>query len=457
MEDKVEALKSMLACNEKHEQDLPLHKDFVTKTTTGVKECLQVHQETQFQMLISELRNTVINSYWNKEVGKTRYHIPNLPMGMNPLEITFGKKLKHEASMAELLRTNTNQIDTLKPDILEMYRKSHNHYQPAEQIKRNYMEPFNSNLSFGKSYNTNTRGAQIKKTLTWINFNPTTVVNSILADFKEHSHSCVGEVRNLKKTCSYMSMAHGKANIRNETTNILADCPLNNDVIELQKYLQYVNSLRQKFKKHVPEIPFLNIYEELSNFDKDYARILPEDIVFTTAAKYKMYINKILLIPLLDLLQIRKEKHLNYTEFLNLLNWKFDFPTLPKVDRMPLECQYYNTVYRDTIGNVKEINTTSTLSAGVMSGIWEDKTATAYSLISPTVFTKHGLSYIDLTKLRSKEEIKSIFENIGVEFPDNSFTLLWEQGLKKDGTQNLCVETFRELLDQNSIINKNNL
>lgn len=59
-----------------------------------VKECLQPYEETSFQTIISELRNTVMNSYWNKEVGKTRYQISNLPIGMNPLEVTFGKKLK---------------------------------------------------------------------------------------------------------------------------------------------------------------------------------------------------------------------------------------------------------------------------------------------------------------------------------------------------------------------------
>lgn len=57
-----------------------------------VKECLQGDQKTPFQTFIFELRNTVMNSYWNKEVGKTRYQIPNLPKGMDPLETTFGKK-----------------------------------------------------------------------------------------------------------------------------------------------------------------------------------------------------------------------------------------------------------------------------------------------------------------------------------------------------------------------------
>lgn len=33
-----------------------------------------------------------MSSYWNKEIGKPRYQVPNLPVGMNPLETTFGKK-----------------------------------------------------------------------------------------------------------------------------------------------------------------------------------------------------------------------------------------------------------------------------------------------------------------------------------------------------------------------------
>lgn len=59
---------------------------------------------------------------------------------------------------------------------------------------------------------------------------------------------------------------------------------------------------------------------------------MPEDKVFSILAKYKIYINKIFLIPLLDLLQIHKEKNIKYEELLNLLNWKYDFPTLPKIE-----------------------------------------------------------------------------------------------------------------------------
>ncbi|XP_054015854.1 EF-hand domain-containing family member B-like, partial [Hylaeus anthracinus] len=455
LEEKVEALKNLLIHNEKHRENLLLHKNIRhnTKNIVGVKECLQADEKTPFQTIISELRNTVMNSYWNKEVGKTRDQIPNLPIGMNPLETTFGKKTQSEATMAELLQTESSQTDVSNTDVLALYKQCHNSYQPAEQIKRHYKEPFNENLIFGKSKSTNNNGTQLKKLLTWINSDSTTVANSILADFMERSHSRVGEVRNFKNAYPYMSMVHGKASERkeiNEIENALNDCHINNDAILQKKYLQYINSLRQKFKKRTPEIPFLDIYEDLLCLDKNYIGLLPEDIISSTLTKYKIHLNQVLLIPLLNLLQIRKEKNINYKELLNLLNWRYDLPTLPKVERIPLECQYYSTTYRDTIENMDRIDATNTPTAGIISKDPEDKTS-AYSLIFPNIFTKHGLDYKDLSKLRSKEEIRSIFANIEVEFPNNSFDLLWEEGLKKNGTDNLSVETFRNLLDERDL------
>lgn len=51
-------------------------------------------------------------------------------------------------------------------------------------------------------------------------------------------------------------------------------------------------------------------------------------------------------------------------------------------------------------------------------------------------------------QLRSKKEIQSIFENIGITFPDNTFDTLWEKAIKKDGAEGVCVDTFNALLDE---------
>ena len=53
-----------------------------------------------------------------------------------------------------------------------------------------------------------------------------------------------------------------------EILNILSDCPISNEVVVQQSYLQYINSLRQKLKKYIPEISFFDIYEDLLSLDK---------------------------------------------------------------------------------------------------------------------------------------------------------------------------------------------
>lgn len=128
--------------------------------------------------------------------------------------------------------------------------------------------------------------------------------------------------------------------------------------------------------------------------------MLPEERIYSTLARYKVYIDKDLLTPLLDLLQIRKEKNIKYKELLDLLNWKYHFPTLPKIEKIPRECQYFDTTYGSTIGNTDKIETTDVRMAGI-SSIDPDQ-PTAYSLIFPNIYTKHGLSHLELIKVRLK-------------------------------------------------------
>ncbi|XP_033353638.1 EF-hand domain-containing family member B [Bombus vosnesenskii] len=443
LEDKVEALRNIFVHNERHTQKLPpiMSNIHNSKRIIDVKECLQPDEETSFQTIISELRNTVMNSYWNKEVGKTRYQISNLPVGMKPLEVTFGKKLKSGETMGELLKQEIIESDIPEQNIFEMYKKSHNSYLPAEQIKRQYKKPFDQNSCFGKLWNANTKGERLKRLLTWIIADP------------DHSHSRIGEVKDIMNIIN--DKVYEKKGI-SEMLNILSDCPINNEVVVQQGYLQYINSLRLKLKKHVPEIPFLDIYEDLLSLDKDYTNILSEDKVFSILAKYKIYINKTFLTPILDLLQIRKEENVKYEELLNLLNWKYDFPTLPKIEKIPSECQRYSTTYNTTIGNIESIDITNIPAAGI-SYVDLDR-CTAYSLILPNIFTKHGLIPTDLSRLRNKEEIKNIFETIGIRFPNNTFDLLWKKGQEKSYTDNVSIEIFGSLLDQydDLIDDKNN-
>ncbi|XP_017886642.1 EF-hand domain-containing family member B-like [Ceratina calcarata] len=451
LEDKVEGLKNMLEHNEKRaEKPEPRIIETCTKERIiGVKECLQPHSMSAFQTIVSELRNTVMNSYWNQEVGKTRYQVPNLPAGMDPLEVTFGKKLVSTGTVADALQ-EMKVSDMPEKEVHEMYIKSHHDYLPAERIERRYKKPFEKDMCFGESMDILgiVDGARLKRLVKWINPEPYATVSSNLADFLERTHARVGETKNIKNSYMYMDMKHGKTTAKDkyEKLNIMSDCPVNNDVLMQQEYLQYINSLRLRFKKLVPPVPFTDIHEDLFCQDENYTDVLPEDKIYSTLARYRVHINKDLLTPLLDLLQIRKEKNVKYKELLDLLNWKYHFPTLPKIERIPRECQYFDTSYGSTIGSVDKIDTTDVRTAGILS-IDPDQ-PTAYSLIFPNVYTKHGLSHLELIKVRLKNEVRNIFERIGITFPENNFDVLWEEGTKISGTDDVSVEIFLNLLEQ---------
>ncbi|XP_050466043.1 uncharacterized protein LOC126859114 isoform X2 [Cataglyphis hispanica] len=73
------------------------------------------------------------------------------------------------------------------------YRKSHNHYQPAEQITRDYKKPFDKFDIFGKP--TKKLESRIRRILTWINHEPITLVDRQQADFTKRTRSIVGRIK----------------------------------------------------------------------------------------------------------------------------------------------------------------------------------------------------------------------------------------------------------------------
>lgn len=71
----------------------------------------------------------------------------------------------------------------------------------------------------------------------------------------------------------------------------------------------------------------------LSHCFKKCVGVLPEDQVFAIMGEYRIYPNEELLVPLMDTLQLRKDRSINYRGLLDLLNWRRSMPVLPKMQR----------------------------------------------------------------------------------------------------------------------------
>ncbi|KAG5311269.1 EFHB protein, partial [Acromyrmex insinuator] len=352
---------------------------------------------------------------------------------------------------------------TVQEDIARSwYRKSHNHYEPGEQITRDYKK-FDKCIKFGKPPKRSL--SRVRRILTWINHEPVTLVNGRQADFLQRTRSFVGQIKDLETSRLHADTVHGKKSVKDEL-----------DVSDEQMFfwwqcLQDLHDFRRKLKKRIQEVPFLDIEDEFSCLDKEYIGTLPEDKVFMIFEKYRIYPNKKFFVPLIDTLQLRTDGNVNYREILNLLNWKRSLPVLPIIKQAPvtsLDC----TTYNDSIKNIQTTDSAKVRAAELPSersdflntmlpraGFHPDKEnlgdqISVHCLISPSIFTRYGLTHIDFFKIRDKEEIRSIFENIGFEFPEESFDTLWQKGMRKDCTDGMCVETFQELLAASGFVAK---
>ena len=78
---------------------------------------------------------------------------------------------------------------------------------------------------------------------------------------------------------------------------------------------------------------------------------------------------------------------------------------------------------------------------------------TAWTLVAPSVFAMHGVYESDVLKPRSKDEIRSIFKNVGYEIPQDLFESTWHSAKALNPYGEVSVEEFRSALEQFKIKN----
>ncbi len=72
---------------------------------------------------------------------------------------------------------------------------------------------------------------------------------------------------------------------------------------------------------------------------------------------------------------------------------------------------------------------------------------TCFAVVQPSIFSKHGVYEKDVLQPRSKDEIRMIFQNIGVSIPDELFNNIWDNAKSLLPNGDVNVETFRSVLD----------
>lgn len=73
---------------------------------------------------------------------------------------------------------------------------------------------------------------------------------------------------------------------------------------------------------------------------------------------------------------------------------------------------------------------------------------TGWTLLQPSVFTLRGINEKDFMCPRPREEIKTIFKNIGVDLTDELFSNVWDRAAAQNPYGEVSVEEFRSVLDE---------
>lgn len=73
---------------------------------------------------------------------------------------------------------------------------------------------------------------------------------------------------------------------------------------------------------------------------------------------------------------------------------------------------------------------------------------TAWSLISPNIYSKHGVYERDVLQPRSKFEIKKILRNVGYDIPDEVFEKTWNTAQNLSPHGGVSIEQFRSALGE---------
>lgn len=72
----------------------------------------------------------------------------------------------------------------------------------------------------------------------------------------------------------------------------------------------------------------------------------------------------------------------------------------------------------------------------------------AWSLISPSVFSHHGVYERDILKPRSKLEVKRILSNVGYDLTDDVFEATWNTAKSQNPYGEVSIEEFRSALNE---------
>nr|XP_023011847.1 EF-hand domain-containing family member B-like [Leptinotarsa decemlineata] len=452
----------------------PIQNACFKGTMTEIKPLLNPPMRARYETLLDELKETTYSSYWQKPVGKGRDQVPGLPKGMIPTEVTFGKPFTREIPLRELVNPPKTPYEVLQESQVghELYKKTHNDYNPSEQVERGYKSPpFQKEKCFGISSKYDYRGIWVRCACDWHIKEPVMHASKIQADYLDRVRPQIGKILAPNHNIECVPKGHTFGD-RSERSffgleDLLKDSRCEPCVFkrDFYKWISSLNKFKLRMKqRRIDGFDFNDFYKKALYWDQEKTGYLPTTIFYELCSCHQIMFPKEDIESLLKVLGIMQEEKINYKRFIDLINVNEKPIEFMPMRDIPKESLYYVTTNQAASCDYLIIDNSGMSAAGMPSirtdlvrpvvpptGCRADldnlgDESTVNSLINPSIYTNYGLTSRDFFTPRTAETIRTLFEKIGYNFPNDSFEKIWKEGVEHDQTGLVCVETFKSLL-----------
>lgn len=414
---------------------------------TGVRECLQPEADWGFtDVLKREFQDTVYDSLWKKRLGRVPDPVPMLPKGMVPEKVCFGKPTPKDISAGELVNPPKSYLDVMEESNVghDMYKRTHNDYNPGEQIERNYIDPFKRHLVWGKTTHSDPQGGCIKKVLD-DNLDEKILVSKILADHRKRTKFLVGKVLEPNQNIQRVPEDHafGKLNKREifGAGELMKDCDPHLDKIDLFEEMSSLNTLRQQIAKRQPPFPHRDLNDAFHHIDPRNTGCLHLDQVYEILADFHVFPDRALFEAVLKRLKYLTEgDFVDYERMADVLNVNVMFPDVSKIKDCPQKMLNFET----TTQAAYKYHCSPHLFKNdkfPKAGVTKNPSISVNSIVSPSIYTTYGLDPKDFFVSRTPEYLKTLFRNVtGCDISEDNFRKSWESAKDRNGC--VCVHSF---------------
>ncbi|XP_045472375.1 EF-hand domain-containing family member B-like [Harmonia axyridis] len=475
LEDEVQALKADLHVSDKKYEPVKFPKVPATTRNPGIfiesREVLKPPPQTRYRQLVNDLKETTYESYWNKQIGKTRDSTASFPEGMKVDEITFGDAYNYDTTAKELIQPPKTRYQVLWDSQInhDNYKRIYGSYNPGERIVRGYKSPpYRSSQAFGKYCGYDKRGLKAKCCLEWYNTTPISIASEIQSKWNDQHHQLLGRchqpnhsLRNLPKDQTfgrpYKKEMYGMEELLKDS-----NIPISTAVRDIRSWLVSWNRLKMAMDEKIsPTFDHNILYEKLKHFDLDGSGFVSFGNFLQLMRCYEIFFNIKNVSALMGYLGMIIGDRVDYSKFVEALK---EGLTLEKI-RIPGNDLHLISTYQAACCDlVLPDANMCRRDAGIPTHRFDEvKPANPYTAryenlsdytdmkacLQPSIATQYCVSHRDYLRPRDEEFLRSLFRKIGYDLSDEIFSKIWQIGRCRDrSTDGVSVQTFRDVLNE---------